>query len=279
METLSKSPEAPLPYEPIALELSESDINTAMQLYLNFLKLPDTMKQSITHFDETMPRTGTSGYVYKDNKDIKHVFHMTQLLDKKFAERHKLNRETSDFLEAAREIYYSVNHSVKNKYWELEEEIPMLVGLHFPTSGKLRHHLRFLAYQDSQDGTLAHGHYDKGSGTVAIAESHGGLRIGHGPNDLQSIERDNYNPLFFPGFGWHQLAEMLDVVPIRKAAWHDVVDNGERVDDKVMRWALVMFVDPANMYLESSQEQTHTPIPWRGLGNMALRSDNKSFLL
>lgn len=278
-ETLTRNPEeGPLPYEPIALELSEGDINTAMELYLDFTRLPDEERKRIHHFDPARPRTGTSGYEHKglfsaDGKpyqDNKHVFHFTPELEEPFMndllnfKDLNLPMETRNFLSASQEVYYSLAESTKQKYTELEENFPALVGMHFPKDGKLAHHLRFLAYQPGNDGMLARGHYDKGSGTIAVAESHGGLRIGLGEHDIKPLDRDQHDPVFFPAYGWHQLAQMLDVDTDKKAAWHDVIDTCEQLEEGITRWAMVYFVDPANIYLESTKEQTHTPIPWRG---------------
>jgi hypothetical protein len=124
---------------------------------------------------------------------------------------------------------------------------------------------------------LAQGHYDKSTGTIAVAESHGGLKVGYGPEDSLLVERNAYDPIFFPSYGWHQLAEITDSTTSLRAAWHEVEDTGERFNEATLRWALIFFINPANIYLESTQEQTHTPIPW--LGNTALRNDGKSFLI
>ena len=125
---------------------------------------------------------------------------------------------------------------------------------------------------------LARGHYDKGTGTIAVAESHGGLRLGFGEDDLELLDRDAYDPKFFHGLGWHQLAEIVDVETARKAAWHDVVQLDEHVSDDVMRWSMVYFIGPANMHLDSTLEQTHTPIPWRNCSKAAKTVLETSFL-
>lgn len=281
METIVKNPDRSPVFEPINLELSPADIQTIMSSYLDFLQLPDEEKSRLNHIDEARPRTGMSGHVSKNKNDIKDVFHMTQVLGQEWSlSRHyKLPLVSAEFLNNAEEAYYSLAKSTKAKYLEFEEGFPTLTGIHFPRSGKLGHHLRFLAYRGVVGDHLAKGHYDKGSGTIAVAESHGGLRLGFSEHDLEQLEYRQDQPVWFAGYGWHQLAEMLDIRTNRRAAWHDVVDTGERLDDETVRWAMVYFIDPANMYLESTQEQTHTPIPWRGMGNLALRSDSKSFLI
>lgn len=287
METLVGTAEQPRPYESIITNLTANDVQIAMDAYLAFLQLPYKERIKITHFDEQRPRTGQSGYALKGGEatdDNKHFFHMTPQLRDTFplfsSVERELPTESRQLLDAGDELYRSLARAALRKYSELEDEVgfPLLKNVHFPATGRLQHKLRFLAYKQPKDGVLARGHYDKGTGTIAVAESHNGLRIGHGPEDLQLIERGNYDPIFFHGYGWHQLAEMLDVPDHRRAAWHDVIDTGERVGDEVTRWALIYFIDPANIYLESTKEQTHQPIPWRGLGRLALRSDHRSFL-
>ncbi len=288
MKTLVDTAEQPRPYEPIITNLTGGDIQIAMDAYMAFLQLPYEERVKITHFNTERPRTGQSGYALKGGQatdDNKHFFHMTPQLRDTFplfssAER-ELPAESRQLLSAGDEIYRSLARAALRKYTELEQEpgFPLLKNIHFPASGGLQHKLRFLAYKQPKDGVLARGHYDKGTGTIAVAESHNGLRIGYGPEDLALIERGKFEPIFFHGYGWHQLAEMLDVVPdSRRAAWHDVIDTGERVGGEVTRWALIYFIDPAHIYLESTKEQTHQPIPWRGLGSLALRSDHQSFL-
>lgn len=293
MRTLIQTPESPQAYEPIDLKLTVNDVQMAMDAYMAFLQLPYDERRKVVHFDEQRPRTGRSGYALKGNgpssrataDDNKHFFHMTPQLRDTFplfslSER-ELPAESRQLLTVGDEVYRSLAGSALKKYVELEREteFPLLRSVHFPASGKLQHKLRFLAYKQPKDGMLARGHYDKGTGTIAIAESHNGLRVGFGPDDLTLIERGNFDPIFFHGYGWHQLAEMLDVSPDnRRAAWHDVIDTGERVSEDITRWALIYFIDPANIYLESTKEQTHKPIPWRGLGRHALTSDHRSFL-
>ena len=286
MNTLVASAEAPKPYEPIITGLAERDITDTMDAFLAFLELPEEEKEKVQYFDETRPRTGWSGYAHdRADPDIgeydnKHKFHMTQAL----AEAFRLTQwtrgfpsETRRFLALAEDLHLALAEAGKAKYQALEEDIPGITALHFPRSGQLATHTRFLAYEPGRS-TLAEAHYDKSTGTIAVAESHDGLRIGTGNEDLRLIERDQFQPLFFPGFGYHQLAEIMDRDVSRRAGWHDVIDTQKRVTDTIARWAIVNFINPAHLYLDSTPEQTHTPIPWRGMGKLALRSDNASFL-
>lgn len=281
------NPERPPAYEPIAIDASESDIEATMDSFLAFLHLPYEERVKVVYLDESRPRTGKSGYEHKGSaspdghhrQDNKHIFHMTEALHRTFY--HQIwnqPRETRSFLQNAYALHHSLTAAAKQKYQELEDDMPGIANIHFPPDGTVANHTRFLGYQDAKDGLLAVPHYDKGTGTIAVAESHSGLRVGFGPDDLELLDRDRFDPIFFPSYGYHQLGEMLGARPTRRAAWHDVVDTGERVSADVTRWSLIHFIGPAHIYLESTKEQTHTPIPWRGLGSLALRSDNKSFL-
>lgn len=290
MKTLvSTNPEMPKPYESIDIDLNNEDIDVVMGAFIDFLHLPYEERVRIEYFDEQRPRTGRAGYVYKGERspdggsqqDNKHIFHMTKgLMDNFFTEMLLRNYpyETRNFLRLAYDVHQILAEAGKNKYQELEDDIPGITAMHFPRSGELTTHTRFLGYETGKS-TLAAPHYDKSTGTIAVAESHGGLRLGFGDKDLTLVDRDQFDPVFFPSFGYHQLSEIMDTDVSRRAGWHDVVDTSERFSDEIARWALVNFINPANLYLDSTEEQTHTPIPWRGMGKLALRGDNASYLI
>lgn len=293
-ETLTQTFEAEKPplYEPITVPFGEADVNVAMQLYLEFLQLPDDIKHKFHYLDKLNPRTSEAGYMRRrqdasdkpTGDDNKHVFHYTPELWQ--AQRqipwHEKPEVARQFIEASDQLYYQLARAVKDKMAERADEAPWLVGVHFPADGTLKHHLRFLAYQQGKDGVLARGHYDKSTSTVAVAQSCGGLRIGEGEEDLTPVQRANFEPIIFDGYGWHQLNEMLGQTTNRRAAWHDAVESecDSTVDEEIMRWALIYFVNPAKIYLESTYEQTHTPIRWRNVGRLAIPLDAKqSFLI
>lgn len=290
METIVQNPEKPTAYEPVIYHtLQEADVQRSMQSFQYFLQLPLEQRVKIFHVDETKPRTGRSGYSYKGTnspdgsarQDNKHIFHMTQDLERYFeypSVTHKLPMEARMFMAEATRMHHQIIETAGRTYEKLESDLPGIYDIHFPYSGKNGNHTRFLAYEAPESQTLAAAHYDKGTGTIAVAESHGGLRVGYGPDDLTAVEREGFLPVFFPGYGYNQLAEMMGKTVGRRAAWHDVIDTEQRVSETVARWALIHFINPAYISLESTTEQTHTPIPWRGLGSMALRSDDKSFM-
>lgn len=263
--------------------VDSSEIDQATQAFLAYLTLPEIDRCAIQLFDESRPRTGHHGYARKTSDD-KHIFHMTQQLYREFEwTRWGLPQEARTFLTTAHELYEAMMPAVEAKYEELGEEIPYIRQMHFPSDGTLAHHLRFLGYCEGDAQTVARPHYDKGSGTVAITRSRPGLQLGFGSEDLAPVDLGETGSIFFPGFGWHQIAEMMDVVPNRRAGWHQV-DNVEPLSSEVhvdeaelTHTALVLFLDPAHLYLESTKEQTHRPIPWRG--KLAVRSDDRPFNL
>lgn len=281
MDKILYGSETRAPYEAIGTDLRAADINNTMAAYLDFLNLEEAERKKLFHLDSEHPRTGESGYVLKtadpssqETDDNKHFFHVTPTLARHFSpttlEGRNLAAESRRLIETGSEIYRSLGQAALTTYKDLEILFPLLSNIHFPRDGDWKHKLRLVAYQGGTGQVLARGHYDKGTGTIAVAESHGGLRIGYGPEDLELIQRHRFDPIFFHGYGWHQLAEMLGVDTDRRAAWHDVIDTGERVRKDVMRWAMIYFIDPAHIYLESTKEQTHTPIKWNELARRAL---------
>lgn len=276
MTTQLSTPEQPNPYEVLPYSIDQQLVLDGMQAYLDFLHLPLDQRRLLHHVDTTRPRTGESGYMPKThaNQDNKDVFHMTQALGQHFPENHHgLPQEAQNFLSIARIIHEELNKVAKEvlQAWEVDENLPGLSNMHFPANGRREHHSRFVAYQGGRGRHLATAHYDKSTATIAVAESHGGLRIGYSAEDLTLLNRDQFQPIIFPGYGWHQLRTAQGQSTRRQPAWHDVIDTGERVAADVCRWALVHFINPADRYLDSSLAETHTPLP-NNLGQLALQT-------
>jgi hypothetical protein len=278
--------EQPL-FEPLSLDFDEKDMAESMRLYLEFLALPEEVKQRFQYFDEANPRTGKSGYM-RGVHDDKFIYHHTPDFWKMQNDMpaDKKPAVAREFFSAADQMYFDVARGVKAKLgeWAEQENSPWIADANFPSDFQpsLKHHLRFLAYVDGR----ARGHYDKSFATAAIAQSKNGLRIGVGEDDLELVQRENFEPLIFRGYGWHQMHEMLGQHTDKVAAWHDVIDVDEQTDERlqipklkvvnaakgieeildISRVAIVDFINPAKIYLDSTLEQTHTPIRWRRIG-------------
>lgn len=283
MKTLESQIQHEALIQPIALDLGEADIETAMQAYLEFLELPAEIRESLRYPGDGLRRNTSAGYTYTSHseakntidtsKDNKHIFHYTPDILGVLGElaRSRFQPEAlSRFVNLAVEVYESAARATRQALEPYEDHFPGLVGIHFPKDGTVNHHLRFLAYEPGINGVLARGHYDKSTATIAIAESHGGLRIGTEPDDLELYRRDPHESIFFHGLGWVKLHKLVGRESQEIPAWHDVVETTDRVNEDIMRWALIYFINPAYLDTAPSAAETHTPLNLQTVGKLAL---------
>lgn len=296
---LDNPDEKPPVYESIDLGTVENDYSAVMEAFVAFTKLPFEERVKVEYLDEARPRTGRGGYQHKGEfapdgsplQDNKHLFHYTHGMDDPFAFLGKsLAYDARRFLGLARDLYYATNDGVKGACVQWEEDLPGITGMLFPRSGKVAHHDRYLGYQrgpqqdERPQGAFARGHYDKAYWTCPEWTNQPGLQVGYGPDDLEPVDQSSFNPISFPSFGYHQLAEMLDQDVRRRAAWHLVdqpevgIDPEVAETEDIIRMSKVKFINPANIYLHSTSEQTHTPIRWREPSPVARTIGNTSFL-
>lgn len=281
-------------YAPVGIDLGKSDLQTAMDRYLAFLELDDSFHK-VTRFNLTnrgdgdfgqytrvAGRTGDRG-VQVDNKDIFHFGSMTrQVIEARVSGG--LPTEAKDFLDAAEEIYWAGQRAKKQAIEELDYFEMGLVGVLSPETETINDVLRFIAYYPNQ-GALAKGHFDRSTATLAIGESHEGLRIAPGQNgykidadesymtglerSLQPVTHNEGEAKFFLGAGWNRLPDYLRLGnEDRPLAWHDVVPSDKKVDETIMRWAIVLFINPHlgfHDYVVPSQPETR---PYKRLGRL-----------
>jgi len=305
--TMIDSQDRPPLYEPLEMSMDKEDMLEIMQLYLEFLSLPEEVKQTF-NLDKEGNRTSEAGYMKRkkaestkptgdDNKMVFH--HTTELWDYfQSLSPQDIPQAAREFIGAANYLYHQTSDASKQKIAEWCQDQPWIAGSMFPDDNTLNHHLRFLAYFDGG----ARGHYDKSVFTAPLFQSKPGLRVGEGPDDLTLVQKDHFDPIIFASLGWMQLHELLDQQTDRIPVWHDAPEidceesddltpeilqnaaeraNGPNLDEvmDVARLAVVMFGNPAKIYLDSTLEQTHTPIHWRNIGRIAMPIDSKhSFL-
>lgn len=282
-------------YAPVGIDLGKSDLQTAMNRYTAFLELDENL-HDITRFDLTSRGDGDFGQFRRtagtygrrgkmaDNKDIFHFGSMTrQVIESRLSG--KMPVEMKDFLEAAESIYWAGQRTKKQSLEELDCFDTGLVGVMLPERETVNDVLRFIAYYPNE-GQLAKGHFDRSTASLAIGESHEGLRIAPGQNglrldcdeaymdqlnsSLQAVQHNEREAKFFLGAGWNRLPGYLKVCnEDRPLAWHDVVPSDKTVDSQVMRWAVVMFMNP-NLgfedYIVPTQPETR---PYKQLGRLA----------
>lgn len=250
-------------FAPVVVDIGPSDYQEAMRCYMEFLQLPEDVKSSTIFMLDPARRNTQFGWDQKarskGNLDNKDVFHFGSKMRQNV--EHRLlhpPRALLEFTDAAEEIYYSAAHALKKACYELDEHAAGLVGLHFPAVADWNHHLRFIAYYPTEDQTLAAGHFDQSTLTLALAESHSGLRIGTEAENLQMVRHRAGQGLLFTGKGWDKLATQVDVPPLQPA-WHDVVRTPDQgVDTQVLRWAIVLFANPAQLDTTLTVEETHS---------------------
>lgn len=178
---------------PVRINVKEKEFEDVMKIFENFTMLPDKHKHSLDFEGDVLRRNTSAGYSHTSatmggntidtSKDNKHIFHYTPDVMQQW---HRLSRSQrsqvlDEFVDKAQQLWFEAAKTTKVELERFEEFLPGIVALHFPPDGATNHHLRFLAYEPGVDGVLARGHYDKSTATIALAESHGGLRLGQPP--------------------------------------------------------------------------------------------------
>jgi hypothetical protein len=246
-------------YLPVAVDIGQSDLSEAIRAYREFLQLPAEFHEATrfrlderknTQFGqfERVPGINNKGGEGVPAEDVKDLFHFGALTRQVVEARlQDMPSATRDFLDAAEDIYWASARTCRNAFEQIDDFSVGLVGLHFDERAPLNHHLRFIAYYENDGECLATGHFDRSVGTVHLGTSHRGLRIGTNPSDLQLYEGQADQSLFFLGVGWNALSAYHRAggsAPLRPM-YHDVVQLPEQgIDDKLLRWAVVMFFNP-----------------------------------
>ena len=246
-------------YSAVDFEMSTADLNRIAENFLKFLLLPDDIKRQL-HFPATRPRASADGYTDKTsevNKDAKQFFHWHPDLENQ-PECQRLIRQIPE----VERLFYEAS----TLYVEIEKSLLIVFDEFLPEhknrvfhQGKLRDGtLRFLCYSATGDKQMgASGHYDKGFGTLALADSAPGLRIGccdH--HKLQEVVHREGKALFMPAWMLYQTSAGKF-----KPAWHDVVGKQGRlnVSENCARWSIVFFINASDdEYF--SWEKMHTPL-------------------
>ncbi|MFZ2681985.1 MAG: hypothetical protein WAZ14_02750 [Patescibacteria group bacterium] len=250
-------------YFEFPLEIHSEQIALAVKNFFTFLALPETDKAKFVidiKQDERdrgvdlgwRRRSVDAGFGY-DNKEFFHYNNQAKILFAPLiaqipaaqALTRSLDPILNKTLSAMREIIHS-----------LEVDYPGLYTKFFPADGNDAYVIRLLKYDRTRAGDfLAKGHYDRGSCTIAIAESAPGLRLGPDDQHLTEVTHTKGQGLFFPGIslGLHTDNELMPT-------WHDVLQRGNSIyNDTASRWAIVFFCSPPEPnYFD--RKTVHTPI-------------------
>lgn len=283
-------------YSPVGIDLGVSDLQTAIDRYTAFLEIDEQYHEATRfylsergdgdygQYTRVAGSTGERGDV-PDNKDIFHFGSMSrQVIESRISGR--MPRDMKLFLDVAEEIYWAGQRSKRTALEALDQRKAGLVGILQSERNTLNDVLRFITYYPNEE-KLAKGHYDRSTCTLAIGESHEGLRITTGQNgltvnadeaylaDLESrlkpVEHRDHEAKFFLGAGWNRLPGQYKAGNEElELGWHDVIPSDKQVDQKVMRWAVVMFINP---YMEMKEYTVPTPAetrPYKKLGKLSV---------
>ena len=226
-----------------------------MECFFAFLEgLPQEVKDKFQHKLDTKNHGSEVGYAQKStgmgDLDNKEFFHFTPYTREAFKNLPEVNLpEVKRFFAAAEDIHWQATTIVEMLLDIFELEYPGIKQKFLPGDLRPFFYLRFLKYGAAPQGEfLAKGHYDRGTITLAIAESAPGLRIGRNEAAMKPVERGDGEIIFMPGYRLQDITSPEDFPP----AWHDVVQNSDReFRPDAARWALVFFADMV--------EQNHTP--------------------
>ncbi len=241
---------------PVETGLTAGDHAHAFYAFETFLNLPLNIKEKI--IAGSPERNRQAGYMYKPNAaDKKEVFHYTDRLGEVTAQQ-KLPAEAKEFLEVAMAFHNIAVYGLRRVLHESEKS-DILEPVHF-AGGNNNHHLRFVAYEPREDDQpLAEGHYDMSTLTVALCETHTGLRLGTTAEDLELYQRNPDQAVLFAGRGWLKLHEMLGLSTDLLPTWHDVVQADSVKKSSAKRMAAILFGNPT--YLNTAPDMNETKKP------------------
>ena len=245
-------------YVELEFPLSNEYLVNAANSFLNFLKLPQELKDSMHLKLNPEDRGSNLGYVNrkqsKKDLDDKEYFHYNaDHIDKIINEEVQNNDVVMNFLGHANIIYNTGLNTLNKLLTNFEEDYEEIRSYFFQDDKPFRGFLRFLKYDIKNPGeVLAAEHYDRGVITLALAESTPGLRIGKDHNSLKRVEHLEYKAIFMPSLGFPKITDE-SFTP----ALHDVVrTEAEEVNKEISRWAIVLFADSHKLNYPSFEE-TH----------------------
>jgi len=282
-------------YTSVQIDLSKNDMQNAIDKYMGYLALGDEFHQITRYFTNNRGdgdfgqytrRAGLQGMrgEIQDNKDIFHFGASTrQIVEHRLAGN--MPQDMRDFLNASEEIYWAAQRTKRKIIPRLSNPNSDLTEVLQSERNTLNDVLRFIAYYPSTD-KLAKGHFDRSAATLAIGESHEGLRIAPGQNglflnvdeqymqllesQLKPVEHREGEAKFFLGAGWNRLDDTYKAAPNLPLAWHDVVPSEKQVNEQVMRWAIVMFINPYAEMLEYAVPTPTETRPYKQLGRLGI---------
>lgn len=243
MDEISRRHVAEIPFP-----LSFNELSAAAESFLQFLLLPQEVKNSFTPPNAPERSYSIPGYRLRrkgveNARDNKEFFHYHPGYESHVSSLPEANNpRAQQFLTHARIVNVAATATLRSIVEMLDVEFPGVFAEYFPdtTEPVTNTILRFLKYDKAGEGSfLAAAHYDVGGATLALAESAPGLRVGVSPETLYPVIHRSGAALFMPAL---DLQTMTD--ERFKPIWHDVVQLSEDThSDTTSRWAIVFFAN------------------------------------
>lgn len=227
-------------YAELPWAYSRIDLLRAVAAFQEFLTLPQEVKQSCHRKLFAGDRGSDIGYKRcqrVDGKlDDKELFHVSRHAADFFGDHQ--HTTVQRFLRQALPLYGYAETMMRAVTSLFDFRFPGIGERCFP-HGKFAHcYLRFVQYPATTGGNaLAHGHFDRGVFTLAIAESESGLHIGRAYGQTQPVERMPEKALFFPS---RRAIEVFG--GCYPPAFHFVEPVAVQCH-RPPRWAVVLFCD------------------------------------
>lgn len=243
----------------IPFVIDENQLRDLIQKMMAFFALPEEVKKRFSYQLNPNGRGNEIGYWTRSraagNQDNRGYFQYNDYGDERFRAEGQDCPELIAFMDAIRPLYLQAEAALKEVLRAFDLEFPGIYNWIFPADRKPFLFLRLLAYEYMDTGDfLASGHYDRGTCTLAIAESAPGLRIGATPEDVHEVSHDRQSALFFPALTFHDKTAS-EFVP----SWHDVIQKQEHgFNQTTARWAIVLFADSSEQR-NISWDEAHTP--------------------
>jgi isopenicillin N synthase-like dioxygenase len=242
-------------YAVVDFDLSQQEVQDSIKAFKDFLALPEVFKEKINHRVYKTHRRGWMGYQRRSQEsgdgDSKEFFHYHPFLEGMFQPSVRDNIVVQKFLKKANVIWRKAYDKLGFILKEMNKKFPGTYDHVFKTREEPIHlTLRFLKYDlQSPAEKIARSHFDVGTCTLAIAESHPGLRIGSQEATLKPVTHKPGSAVFFLA---QNFEAMLGTGSNLLPAWHDVV----QINTDKERWAIVVFADLPNN-VGASKEATH----------------------
>lgn len=220
----------------------ETRLAPIIDAFFAFMTLPEETKTRFSYRLIPDDRGTEVGYWTRSRAtgalDNRGYFHYNTYGDERFRAEGQDCPELIRLLDAVRPLFLEGQEAMKAIIRTFDQEFPGFYDQIFPADRHPLLLLRLLAYERMEPGDfLAKGHYDRGTCTIAIAESAPGLRIGTTPENVRPVEHHPDYALFFPGLTMKDYTS--EAFP---PSWHEVIQQEEHLlNEKTARWAIVLF--------------------------------------